>query len=70
MDQKFAAYVGSMTTPACTEGVDWLVFLSPLNISSTQLAVFPSFHNYQGRKISHNYRNVQRGYNRTVKIYY
>ena len=59
-----------MTTPDCAEGVDWLVFLKPLNISSSQRSVFPKFNNYVGDRVTHNYRDVQQGNGRTVKIYY
>ena len=69
-DDKFAAYIGSMTTPGCTEGVDWMVFLSPLNISSSQRAVFPRFYNSRGQRLTQNYRDVQQHHGRTVNIYY
>ena len=33
-------YRGSLTTPPCTEGVDWVVLTAPLSISKTQIAAF------------------------------
>ena len=69
VSDKFASYNGSMTTPGCDEGVDWFVFLSPLNISSSQRAVFPRFYNSDGRRVSHNYRYLQQANGRTVNIY-
>ncbi|MCY3776496.1 MAG: carbonic anhydrase family protein [Candidatus Aminicenantes bacterium] len=33
-------YRGSLTTPPCTEGVDWVVLTEPLSMSKTQIASF------------------------------
>lgn len=35
-------YIGSLTTPDCTEGIPWLVFLNAVHISSQQLHAFTS----------------------------
>lgn len=33
-------YHGSLTTPPCTEGVDWFVFTDPIELSSAQIAAY------------------------------
>jgi carbonic anhydrase len=38
--QKVHSYVGSLTTPPCTEGVAWQIFEKPLSASPAQLAAF------------------------------
>lgn len=37
---KFYTYAGSLTTPPCTEGVDWYVLRYPLKISADQITQF------------------------------
>jgi carbonic anhydrase len=46
-------YIGSLTTPPCTDGVHWVVLVSPETISSEQLAQFHE-------RIHFNARPVQR----------
>lgn len=45
-------YRGSLTTPPCTEGVDWVVLTEPLTMSQAQIAAFAAIH-------PHNFRPVQ-----------
>jgi len=37
---KYYAFNGSLTTPGCTEGINWRVLATPLKISRTQLKTF------------------------------
>lgn len=43
---KFYTYSGSLTTPPCTEGVNWYVYEKPITMSAEQLAKLKSF--YEG----------------------
>ena len=45
-------YRGSLTTPPCTEGVDWIVLTQPLTMSKAQISAFAAIH-------PHNFRPVQ-----------
>ena len=38
-DPTFEEYAGSLTTPPCTEGVEWVVYHEPVELSAEQLAV-------------------------------
>lgn len=39
-DQRYYQFIGSLTTPPCTEGVLWMVMKQPLRISQAQFKVF------------------------------
>ncbi|HOM14049.1 MAG TPA: carbonic anhydrase family protein [Rubrivivax sp.] len=39
-DRRYYSYMGSLTTPPCTEGVRWLVLRQPLTVSAPQIDAF------------------------------
>lgn len=53
-------YMGSLTTPPCSEGVLWLVMQTPVQISPEQLAIF-------SRLYPNNARPVQPRHDRLIK---
>ncbi len=59
-DRSYYTYMGSLTTPPCSEGVLWLVLKEPQQISSEQLAIFE-------RLYKNNARPVQPGFDRLIK---
>lgn len=56
----YYTYMGSLTTPPCSEGVLWLVFNTPLTISHEQVASF-------ARVYKMNARPIQNSNNRVIK---
>jgi carbonic anhydrase len=41
-DRHYFTYVGSLTTPPCTEGVRWFVLKSPVTLSAAEIGTFAS----------------------------
>ncbi len=39
-ERGYYTYMGSLTTPPCSEGVLWMVMRQPLTVSADQLAIF------------------------------
>lgn len=59
-NRAYWTYMGSLTTPPCSEGVLWMVLQQPLQISAEQLSIF-------GRLYPNNARPVQPTHNRLIK---
>ena len=50
-DRGYWTYMGSLTTPPCTEGVRWFVFEEPLTISREQLRAFTALYKMNTRPL-------------------
>lgn len=50
-DLSYYHYTGSLTTPPCSEGVNWNVLKTTIELSSEQLAGFNSFYNGNARPV-------------------
>ncbi|NML61107.1 carbonic anhydrase family protein [Massilia sp. RP-1-19] len=50
----YYTYMGSMTTPPCTEGVLWLVMKQPMQASPQQMAVFSRLYPFNARPVQAN----------------
>lgn len=48
-DQRYYQFMGSLTTPPCTEGVLWLVLKQPVSISPDQLRLFSQLFPHNAR---------------------
>lgn len=58
-DRSYYYYQGSLTTPPCTEGVQWYVLKQPMQLSQSQLAAFRALY-------AKNFRPVQPIHERTL----
>jgi carbonic anhydrase len=59
-DRGYYSYMGSLTTPPCTEDVLWLVMKQPVQVSAEQISIF-------SRLYRHNARPVQPSFGRLIK---
>jgi carbonic anhydrase len=59
-DQRYYQFMGSLTTPPCTEGVLWMVMKQPTPISKEQIKLFTQI-------FPHNARPVQALNGRSVR---
>ena len=44
-------YSGSLTTPPCSEGVQWYVRRTPTQLSRSQIAAFTAVYNHNNRPV-------------------
>ncbi|HEX5125108.1 MAG TPA: carbonic anhydrase family protein [Rhodocyclaceae bacterium] len=58
--KDYFSYMGSLTTPPCTEGVLWLVMKQPVQLSAEQIDIFTRFY-------PNNARPVQAAAGRVIK---
>lgn len=58
--RDYYTYMGSLTTPPCTEGVLWLVMKQPVQVSTDQISIF-------SRLYPNNIRPIQPSANRMIK---
>jgi carbonic anhydrase len=59
-NRAYYTYMGSLTTPPCTEDVLWMVFKQPMQLSAEQVAIF-------SRLYRNNARSIQPSNNRLIK---
>ncbi|HEV8691325.1 MAG TPA: carbonic anhydrase family protein, partial [Ideonella sp.] len=59
-DRRYYTYMGSLTTPPCSEGVLWMVMKTPLPVSPEQIDIF-------ARLYPMNARPVQQAAGRLIK---
>jgi len=50
-DNAYYRYTGSVTAPPCTEGVEWFVLKTPLEISANQIKAFAELYPHDVRPI-------------------
>jgi len=50
-DQRYYQFMGSLTTPPCTEGVLWLVFKQPTAVSREQIKLFTQLFPHNARPV-------------------
>ena len=50
-DRSYYTYMGSMTTPPCSEGVLWMVMKNPVPVSAEQIAIFARLYPMNARPI-------------------
>ena len=50
-DRSYYTYMGSLTTPPCTEGVLWMVMKNPVPISAEQIGIFARLYPMNARPI-------------------
>lgn len=50
-DKRYYAFEGSLTTPPCSEGVQWMVLKAPVHLGADQIKAFRRIYNANARPI-------------------
>ncbi len=50
-DRRYYTYMGSLTTPPCSEGVRWMVLKQPASLSPDQVAIFAKLYPMNARPV-------------------
>ena len=50
-DRRYYTYMGSLTTPPCSEGVLWMVMKQPVQLSSDQINIFAKLYPMNARPV-------------------
>ena len=50
-DQRYYQFIGSLTTPPCTEGVLWMVMKTPVSIGRGQYRLFTQLYPMNARPV-------------------
>ena len=50
-DQRYYQFMGSLTTPPCSEGVLWMVLKTPMSVSKEQLRLFTQLYPHNARPV-------------------
>ena len=50
-DRRYFTYMGSLTTPPCSEGVLWMVMKTPVQVSPEQIAIFSRLYPMNARPV-------------------
>ena len=59
-DTGYYRYMGSLTTPPCSEGVNWFMLIQPIQVGIAQVARFVEALGYNARPLqSVNHRLVR-----------
>jgi carbonic anhydrase len=50
-DRSYFTYMGSLTTPPCSEGVLWMVLRTPVGVSTDQIGIFARLYPMNARPL-------------------
>ncbi|MDE2454437.1 MAG: carbonic anhydrase family protein, partial [Burkholderiales bacterium] len=52
-DHRYYNYMGSLTSPPCSEGVEWIVLNQPVEVSQQQIDIFAHLYPMNARPLQH-----------------